>query len=488
MPGTFIVKPIEANLTHNTDLLGRMNPYCSVVVGNTRIKGQICKKGGKHPHWNDSITVPATGESKVLVELMDKDKITHDDHIGSFELDLNEVQSIGQISKWYPLTYKNKTAGEILLETVYQPEPGLGIVGGQNQYYGQETLTTSQPVLREEVLTTSQPGVIKEEVVTTTTTTVQPAVVEKEVLATNVSRHTDVSEGAHTWTEQRQIIEPHTFIKEVEVVETRPAMKEVEFMEPHKVMKDVQYTQAVPVRKQIEVMEPQVVSREVEVIEPRLVTKTIQVVENVPVKRQVETVEMRNIMQEVESFEPQTFHKQVEVTEYVPVKHQVEVSQPVTLKKAVEFVEPVITTQTITKEMHPAVVIDQKVTTEVGPASVLGISQEYGWMQNWSEISLAERQKLAGLQRWVGYETIFVGLNDQERLWEQLRLSKLNEEQWIQERKRLLAFNEQQRLAEQRKFYSQFSSSNQFSSSSQYKSSTVQQTGYTSKYNPSPNF
>jgi len=160
----------------------------------------------------------------------------------------------------------------------------------------------------------------------------------------------------------------------------------------------------------------------VEVIEPRLVTKTIQVVENVPVTRQVEVVEMRNAIQEVQTVEPQTFTKQVEVTEYVPVRKQVEVTQPVTLKKAVEFVEPVITTQTITKQMQEAVIIDEQVTTTVGPASVIGISQEYGYIQNWGEISSTERERIGAHQRWTGYEHIFHGLNDQERLFEQQRL------------------------------------------------------------------
>jgi len=395
---------------------------------------------------------------------MDKDKITKDDQIGSFILDLNEVQASGQVSKWYPLYYKNKAAGELLLEAVYQPGAsqtgfvqgsqyagqygsqyagagaigGAGLIAGGNQYYEQERVLSAQPQIIE-----------KEEIITTTT---QPVVQQQEIIATDLSRRSTHHEGSHVWTEQRQIVEPHTFVKEVEVVETRPCMKEIEVMEPVKVLKDVEYTQAVPVRKQIEVVEPQVVMKEVEVIEPRLVTKTIQVVENVPVKRQVEVVEMRNSIQEVETLEPQTLHKQVEVTEYVPTKQQVEVTQPVTLKKAVEYVEPIIKTQTITKEMQPAIIIDEKITTEVGPATVVGMSSTYGY-QMYSEISLEERQRLFGLKRWGGYETIFGGLTEEEKLWEMQRLSRLNEQQWLLERERLMALNEQDRLRHQRSFF-----------------------------------
>ena len=189
-------------------------------------------------------------------------------------------------------------------------------------------------------------------------------------------------------------------------------------------------------------------------MEPRLITKTIQVVENVPVKRQVEVVEMRNLLQEVETLEPQTLHKQVQVTEYMPVKKQVEITEPVTLRKAVEFVEPVIKTQIITKEEMPAVIVDEKVTTTVGPASVIGMSTEYGYIQQqFSTLSISEKQRLAGLQRWIGYESIFSGLTEQEKLYEQYRLSRLNEQEWLRERERLLKVNQQDRLFYQRNIF-----------------------------------
>jgi len=489
MPGSLIVRPIEANLTHNANLITKMNPYCSFVVGNTVVKSQVCKKGGKHPHWNDSVTLPITNEQKILVELMDKDKLSHDDNIGSFVLDLQELQSSGQMSKWYPLTYKNKAAGEILLEAVFQPSGGA--IGGQNQYYQQGeqayaggAIAGENQYYEQEQLHTAQPGLIqKEEEIITTTTTQPVAAVREEVATSDVSRHSNV------WTEQRQVVEPHTFMKEVEVVETRSALKEIEVMEPVKVLKDVQYTQAVPVRKQIETVEPQVVIKEIEVIEPQLVTKTIQVVENVPVKKQVEVVEMRNAIQEVETFEPQTFHKQVEVTEFQPMRKQVEVTQPVTLKKAVEFVEPVITTQTITKEMQEPVIINQEVTTTVGPASVIGMSAEYGYYTQFGQISLAEQQRLSGLQRWVGYETIFGGLNEQERLWEQYRLSKLNEQEWLRERERLMGFNEQQRITHQRGFFAKIKEALGFGKTHTHGGANLgQNMTHSAQYNASPNF
>ena len=359
MPGTIIFKPIEANLTHNTDLLTKMNPYCTFVIGSQRFSSQVCKKGGKHPMWNDAITVPIANENKILVEVMDKDKISKDDVIGSFMIDVQELTSQQHINKWYPLFYKNKPAGEILLDADFRGE-GFGEFGQTG--FAQQNLSTdmmnieSERIIGRETSELNKGAIIEEETITKTNLIAE--------------------EPHHVFTEQRQFVEPHTFMKEVDVVETRPVLKEIEVMEPVKVLKEVQYTEAVPVKKQIETIEPQVVKMEVEVMEPRLVTKEIQVIENVPVMKEVEVLESKPVIKEVETFEPQTFTKTVEVTEQVPVKKQVTVTEPVTLRKPVEFVEPIITTQTITKEIQPTIIVDEKITTEVGPASVLDVKNE----------------------------------------------------------------------------------------------------------------
>jgi len=151
MPGTFVFRPIEANLTHDTDWLGKMDPYCAYMMNNKRIKGQVCKKGGQHPIWNEATTVPMeVDQPACIVELMDKDTFI-DDSIGTFVIDLNEVRNHGSLSKWYPVFHKNKPAGQILFEAAFQPAGG----------YVQPVI--QQPVLVEEV---PKKAVIEETVVT----------------------------------------------------------------------------------------------------------------------------------------------------------------------------------------------------------------------------------------------------------------------------------------------------------------------------------
>jgi hypothetical protein len=356
MPGTFVFKPIEANLIHDTDLIGKMNPYCAFSVGNVRIKSQVCNKGGKHPHWNDVVTIPSTGEVSAVVDLMDKDKITKDDTIGTFTIDLQEVQNRGSLSKWYPLFYKNKPAGEILMEACFQCE-GLG-----GQSYGTGLTGAEYGAGSAGYCEGGQYGTATSETMSSTTGIAQEKIIEEHSSA--------YISDSKFFTEQSQVVTPQTFMKEVDVFETVSVNKQIETTVPQKVLKSVQVTEAVPVTKEIEVCEPIVVKKLIETIEPRLVTKTIQVVEDVPVTKEVDVVEMVSHMERVETIEPQIVTRQVEVTEQVPVMQNVTATEPVCVKKLIEFEQPLTTTKTITKEIQQPIIVDEKIRTEIGAATL----------------------------------------------------------------------------------------------------------------------
>jgi len=125
-----------------------MDPYCSYRSGPNRIKGPICRNGGKFPKWEDAtVIVPAGNEPSMLVDLMDKEKILFDNTIGSFVIDLYEIQQVGQLSKWYPVYYKQKPAGEILMEAAFQP-----IIAPQPETVVVKQTVVEQPVIVKEVI------------------------------------------------------------------------------------------------------------------------------------------------------------------------------------------------------------------------------------------------------------------------------------------------------------------------------------------------
>ena len=48
---TIMVK--EGKLTHDTEVLGKMSPYCTLVFNGKKLKTKIHDRGGKTPKWGD---------------------------------------------------------------------------------------------------------------------------------------------------------------------------------------------------------------------------------------------------------------------------------------------------------------------------------------------------------------------------------------------------------------------------------------------------
>lgn len=122
MPGTIIFKPLSAKLTRNTEFFGKMDPYCRVIIGKQKLESQVCRNGGKHPHWEDTLVFKRNSEPICHVELKEKDWLLPDDLIGCCEVNLNEVESQKRVLKWYPMAFKGKPVGQVLLEISYESD------------------------------------------------------------------------------------------------------------------------------------------------------------------------------------------------------------------------------------------------------------------------------------------------------------------------------------------------------------------------------
>ena len=131
MSGTLNVRPIEANLVSDKDIFGKMDPYCIVHLGQYSLKGQVCKSGGRHPQWGDTITVQRNFDKVLLIELKDKDRFSKDDSIGVCHIDLSSLPSQTPVRQWYPLSRWHSNAGEILIELTFTPSMSNQQYGGQ---------------------------------------------------------------------------------------------------------------------------------------------------------------------------------------------------------------------------------------------------------------------------------------------------------------------------------------------------------------------
>ena len=51
--GVLEIKVIEAQIERETSTFSTMDPYVNIIFSNQKSKGQVVKKGGKHPKFSD---------------------------------------------------------------------------------------------------------------------------------------------------------------------------------------------------------------------------------------------------------------------------------------------------------------------------------------------------------------------------------------------------------------------------------------------------
>jgi len=136
MPGTIVFKPIEANFSHEGHRITHIQPVCSITLGNQKQEGGLSQKeAGTHAKWNDSIVLNKTDDC-CLVELKEKDCLIPNDTLGSFMVNLKDLDSQGKISKWFTIMHQGDSVGEMLLEASTSSS-------GPSEWAKQDTLCSS---------------------------------------------------------------------------------------------------------------------------------------------------------------------------------------------------------------------------------------------------------------------------------------------------------------------------------------------------------
>jgi hypothetical protein len=116
MNGNLVIRPLEARLTHDTELIGKMSPYVKVSLGDEWKTTQSAKRQHLNPIWDQSLHFRLHGEPSVFFELWNKELISKDDLIGAGSMLLGDLLSQKNLHQWVPLFYKEKDAGQLLVE------------------------------------------------------------------------------------------------------------------------------------------------------------------------------------------------------------------------------------------------------------------------------------------------------------------------------------------------------------------------------------
>jgi len=113
--GKLLVNLIKAKELIKADVMGKSDPYATLVYGNQKFKTKTVKNS-LEPLWNHEVTfdIPEGKCKNVLIEVFDADKFGKDKSIGKLDLQVADlVNMAGQEGKWFPLS--GVKSGQVLL-------------------------------------------------------------------------------------------------------------------------------------------------------------------------------------------------------------------------------------------------------------------------------------------------------------------------------------------------------------------------------------
>ena len=122
--GTMRLHLIEAKLTHDTQKIGKMDPYVIVKIREEDWTGPIHDNGGKHPNWENldntkDFKIKYLGD-EIFFHVYDEE-VFKDSDVCEGQAKLSALCCDGGMDEWYALTHKGKDAGRIHIKAEWFP-------------------------------------------------------------------------------------------------------------------------------------------------------------------------------------------------------------------------------------------------------------------------------------------------------------------------------------------------------------------------------
>uniref|UniRef100_A0A0G4HP99 C2 domain-containing protein n=1 Tax=Chromera velia CCMP2878 TaxID=1169474 RepID=A0A0G4HP99_9ALVE len=90
---SLVITAHSARDLHNTEWMGKMDPYCKIICGSQIARTNTHRNAHKSPVWNQRCSIRYSGEPTIRFEVWDADTFTHDDFIGSVNMTLGPLLS-----------------------------------------------------------------------------------------------------------------------------------------------------------------------------------------------------------------------------------------------------------------------------------------------------------------------------------------------------------------------------------------------------------
>ncbi|EEQ98478.1 Elicitor-responsive protein, putative, partial [Perkinsus marinus ATCC 50983] len=137
----------HARNLHDTEVFGKMDPYCVVMLGpGKKFKTRVQKDVGSNPTWNETAILQYSMEPEMAFKVMDKESIKDDDFVGSATVSMAAVASSGRWSGDLALyRSKSKPAGSLTVSITMLPEVSPPMMGGAPPVVTATVMGTAPP-------------------------------------------------------------------------------------------------------------------------------------------------------------------------------------------------------------------------------------------------------------------------------------------------------------------------------------------------------
>ena len=121
LQGTVILKVLKATLSRDTELIGKMAPYCAMTLNNVTSRTTTKKNYGKTPEWYEVFSFQGKLNDEIKLKVWDKESIGKDDLVAEGIINIKKEFINMKYCFWVPLKFKNANAGQIQVDIEFIP-------------------------------------------------------------------------------------------------------------------------------------------------------------------------------------------------------------------------------------------------------------------------------------------------------------------------------------------------------------------------------
>ena len=127
----------QADLTHDTEFFGKMDPFCVMKFKGKQYKTETHEDGGKNPVWNQTFNLYVADASDPILFNVQEEDVIYNDDVGDLKMTVSQL--IGSDNKgksdWYQIVRKGKkSSGKIQITTVFKSTGNFVVPEGYQKF------------------------------------------------------------------------------------------------------------------------------------------------------------------------------------------------------------------------------------------------------------------------------------------------------------------------------------------------------------------